>query len=804
MARRIYQGVMADGNGSAIPGATVTVYLTGTTTAATIYESSTGSVISGAAVTTNTVGYFSFWIDEDDYTSEQMFDLSLSKTNYATKTYDNVNLLSVAHYVSYNLGLANSLNTDIQARLSNKVYISCDYDGDLALAVSDIGSTPTVLVIDTAVVIASGTTITTPQTLALEFIRSGSIDGISGGGTETLVVNGQIIAGDWQIFGENLTVTFGDHPPIIKPQYWGAIADDATHDDTTALKNMFSAIVDYQTVIIPSGQYLYTPDLSLAAHYTGEGYLNLIAKTGVHIEGYGATIYQSTEVQTVYYAANVSGVTVNSGIYGVTLAKCDGCTVEGLTVDGHRDLTYTEANRESYSGFGVYGGSNNKLINCIGKNCQGDGLTTNRGDATSNFCLDLKVIGCTFKDNARNQSSIGGNFDTLLTDCHIEGKNAGDTAPQAGIDVEWEHATTAPLKNCNIRLDNNTFYNLSLCVAVTRTYGVDITNNNMSLFTTAGASIAGNGINVSGTSSISSRNITIQGNSIDTAFNGVLSEDYTENVFIDDNTIKSPLPIFINSSIATSYFTVKNNKTIGEGTYGVKYWNGGFADISNNTFINPASGTGKYMALFGANASVCNNTFIRNSAQTIPDFGIVFLSSNIDFNDNIFETASWTTDEFIFNHNGGAALSPKLKSNVWNSSPQPEWGYAEIIPSSTFDSAVSSAQAVYVPVSTKYIYVTNWKTGPDGVAGAGSATIKIGTTADDDAYVTSTAGWNPNAVGNLSANATGTAFTNNTAVFVTITVTATGKSRLLWEFVPYASAAKATTATVFTSSSTAP
>jgi hypothetical protein len=93
--RRIYQGSFTDGNGSVVSGGSVTAFLAGTTTLATIYTAVTGgSVISGSAVTSGSDGHFYFFLDELDYPPTQLFKITLTKAGYTTKTYDNITILT--------------------------------------------------------------------------------------------------------------------------------------------------------------------------------------------------------------------------------------------------------------------------------------------------------------------------------------------------------------------------------------------------------------------------------------------------------------------------------------------------------------------------------------------------------------------------------------------------------------------------------------------------------------------------------------------------------------------------------------
>ncbi len=76
--------------GAVLPDASVIVYLAGTTTAATIYDSEGGSVVSASTLTTDSSGDFEFWISDGDYATSQRFKLVMSKTGFVTKTIDDM------------------------------------------------------------------------------------------------------------------------------------------------------------------------------------------------------------------------------------------------------------------------------------------------------------------------------------------------------------------------------------------------------------------------------------------------------------------------------------------------------------------------------------------------------------------------------------------------------------------------------------------------------------------------------------------------------------------------------------------
>ena len=97
MSRYKYMGTFKDGNGRVVGTATtsdgvagtISVYLAGTTTAASVYTASSGGVAVNS-VSTDTHGYFYFWVDDSDYTVSQTFKITLSHADFESKTYDDI------------------------------------------------------------------------------------------------------------------------------------------------------------------------------------------------------------------------------------------------------------------------------------------------------------------------------------------------------------------------------------------------------------------------------------------------------------------------------------------------------------------------------------------------------------------------------------------------------------------------------------------------------------------------------------------------------------------------------------------
>jgi hypothetical protein len=99
MARYGYQGTIRSGMGSVIQGATVQVYLAGTSTLATIYPDATSAAITGSVVTADSAGRFLFYVSAADYPNNQLFKVYASMSGYQSQTFDNVAILPIANGV---------------------------------------------------------------------------------------------------------------------------------------------------------------------------------------------------------------------------------------------------------------------------------------------------------------------------------------------------------------------------------------------------------------------------------------------------------------------------------------------------------------------------------------------------------------------------------------------------------------------------------------------------------------------------------------------------------------------------------
>lgn len=91
--RQIFQNHFTDRSGNIISDGTVTVFNANTTVLSTIYSSSGASTaVTNSVLTTGADGFFSFWVDTADYNPMSRFKLILSKTDFTSKTYDDIRI----------------------------------------------------------------------------------------------------------------------------------------------------------------------------------------------------------------------------------------------------------------------------------------------------------------------------------------------------------------------------------------------------------------------------------------------------------------------------------------------------------------------------------------------------------------------------------------------------------------------------------------------------------------------------------------------------------------------------------------
>lgn len=253
------------------------------------------------------------------------------------------------------------------------VKLISSYSNNLTTAISSIGSTKTVLVIDSAITLTGNVTV--PETIDLKISRGGSI----ALGSYNLILNGNLDAGNYQIFSGNGRIIYGTlgnaaykaaRTPIVNVLWRGAdpswgnastntAAIQATIDDAEA------SVTDAShgcVVYVPAGSYPVNSGLTIQKSYvsligdglgtvffpTGTNY-NLVTVDSGAVDGNGVKIsLRGNEVRDfqVYYAAS-------PGTTGTCIVLND---VQAAIVE-RLNLT------SCYSGVLQHGGMNNRFMN---------------------------------------------------------------------------------------------------------------------------------------------------------------------------------------------------------------------------------------------------------------------------------------------------------------------------------------------------------------------------------------------------------------------------------------------------------
>jgi len=90
MARWKFQGTTKDQSGRILPSATISVYLAGTTTSASVYTSVTSTTAVNSVTSSSTDATYAFYTDSFDYDHDQAFKIIITKPSYTSVTYDNL------------------------------------------------------------------------------------------------------------------------------------------------------------------------------------------------------------------------------------------------------------------------------------------------------------------------------------------------------------------------------------------------------------------------------------------------------------------------------------------------------------------------------------------------------------------------------------------------------------------------------------------------------------------------------------------------------------------------------------------
>ena len=140
--RYLLKGTSRDFAGNVIKTATISAFLAGTTTPASIYTAYSGGIAVNT-VTSDNNGDFSFYVDDGDYIATQRFKITIAKTGYTTSTYDYISIFDISAAIDTDANLAANSDSKVASQKATKSYadtkttlVAVKADSDVADAIS--------------------------------------------------------------------------------------------------------------------------------------------------------------------------------------------------------------------------------------------------------------------------------------------------------------------------------------------------------------------------------------------------------------------------------------------------------------------------------------------------------------------------------------------------------------------------------------------------------------------------------------------------------------------------------------------
>jgi len=248
-------------------------------------------------------------------------------------------------------------------------YLYADYAGSLADALTDIGATETILALDIDNTVSAD--LTSPTTLTLRGVKGctttladgvtltvngilnlsdgGYFDGTSGGGTETLVVNGDVFAAPGQRWrGDDLTVDLsGSQITEVHPKWLLTNTSPGTTDVNVGLQMAFNS---KKTIKLPCEE-LYT---GTTTPYSYTGQLIQGCGTGVSIITNDAPIGFALADSAGVYDRTTKALTNDTFLRDFTIrANAAGATGLQFVGANYNGFSNIEVEKDADEGAGV-------------------------------------------------------------------------------------------------------------------------------------------------------------------------------------------------------------------------------------------------------------------------------------------------------------------------------------------------------------------------------------------------------------------------------------------------------------------
>ena len=668
-----YQNVLQDKFGNVIVGASVAVYVYGTTTPATIYSGNGTGLLPSNTVTTSSLGEFAF------YAANGRYSLSITATNFALENYSDFILYDPADIGAVAAsGVAfTPFSTIAATNVQNAIQeVVSDLAG--ASGASTVGFAPTGTIAATTVQTAISEVVTD-----LSASSGSSLVGFLQSGT-----------------GATARTVQAKERDIVSVKDFGATGDGTT-DDTAAIQAALDSAA--KRVVFPAGGI-----------YIVNGGLSVSTVSQV-IYAAGATIKLKASASTKYIITTTVGATdvvFAGGIWDGNKANgnATGTTYNSFCVGlfGDRSTCQDIDSINTY-GIGIKGFANYlSILNNRIRNTTHYGIFLDGSASTSN--IGNRAIGNTV-DMSEGQVSGGQNIGQGILFTSGSGQNqlnwevSNNTVIGPQTSVQDQAINIAVRGKNGIANGNRTSYgamgfseggensvisnNQFLDITGSVAYGIEPSGKNTVVSNNL---VTGAIIGVSVTGSIIYDNLSITGNNITASQKGVyfqISAGYTaQNCIISSN--------YIYGGSHCIYLTGNTVNT----------------QISSNVLVGPSptfvSGRGIYLDTPPASAFVfvCNNTI-----------------ANVQRPYAIYSASVTTFNKLFAISNNLCAAGVNTNSSRWNAEGSAAIG-TEVISTNNINPATIGAQYNVIDQSTNLL--TMYGSGsPEGAITAGVGSLYL-------------------------------------------------------------------------------
>lgn len=603
--RQSYSGTTKDQNGRIITSATVSVYLTGTTTATSIYSSATSTTAVNSVTSSSTNGTFTFYVDRFDYDRDQAFDIIVSKTGYSSVTYSNISIENT-YLATYTIAADKSISTNL-------------------------GEIP-----------------------------KGVIYSVSTGITLTL---SKFSAGNYKIFTGSGTVSLGDTSSDVYAEWFGFSTSETATNNASYLQKALTAASGKVLRFFSSGTAQINNTSTVAGNNTtilGNNDSFKIQQMAADKRIFYAASLSGLKFQNLYLYGKgdeySSAWTGEQDDKGIDLHECTSCEISNNLF---QDFPYAAVHVYSSNdilvsdniieGTGlieanISSGNNQQFgVNVIGDNCLDvvitgndisyacQGIFTASGYSGTNA---INVTGNNIHDIQGQHGIYGGGSNLVVSGNAIHGIALDGIKIQAGEDIISNISVTGNVIN------NATDGILLDCtLAGSSMTGVTVTGNAIN-------TVSSRGISLNGTNGLTTY-ISVNGNTVmNTTGHGIYFDDAGTDYNILGNIIKSSGEngIYLEATGTPSRVKIGNNIITNVGTAaggaatqcGIMINNVTGADIFNN-LLTDTNGTSKMINgmyfVDGSGVRVFGNK-ITNSLTydvRIDDSNIIDEWSNNDF-----------------------------------------------------------------------------------------------------------------------------------------------------------------------------